>query len=224
MSAVLPVKVGRFSYLANLETIPELGKRRHVKNSKECKIELGSILLRIFSAFDKSVRLYNKEIVFTPVGSRGRGFEANYLNSKIIQCIQEEFPDNWYFGKYKRFILRIGGYLILFKKLNRLNFPMNVPTKNTLAINNQSMNSLFDDQADLYEPIVYFGYRKDVLDSLFDPKLVYIDEGKIGFAITENDLIEEIIADDRAYLEPNLVTPMAIKPEARRRRADVCDS
>ena len=152
------------------------------------------------------------------MSSRGRGFEANYLNSKIIQCIQKEFPDNWFFGKYKRFILRKDGYLILFKKLNASNLPMNVQTKNTMAIGNQAMRSLFDEQDDIFEPIVFLGYRKNNFGELTAPKLVYIDENKCKFEITEKDLIEESVAKNTVTLESKLVTPMAVKPSARQKK------
>lgn len=202
-----------------------LGKRRSVKNIKECQYELKDVLPRLFRAFNRAVTLYNKEIVFTPKISRGRGFEANYLNSKIVQCIQDEFPDDCFWGKYKRFILRKDGYIVLFKKLNKMNLPMNVQTKNATAIENQVQKSLFDDQEDVFEPIVFLGYRKNSFGEISAPKLVYIDEGLCKFEITENDLEKESsVLENIISLDSKPAASMTLKPEVIRKKKSIGDA
>ena len=162
----------------------EEGKRKRIINPKECEFELREILQRLFNTFWNAVRLYESEISLTPIQSRCRGFEANYLNSKIIQCIQAEFEDEWFFGKYNRFIFRINGYIILFKKLNKKDMPMNIPTKYSLSLTNQQQGSLFDKDDNGSEPILFFGYNKNRFGEIINPKVVYIDENEIRSTIT----------------------------------------
>ena len=90
-----------------------------------------------------------------------------------MQCIQKYFPVNWKFGKYKRFILRVNGYNVLFKKLNGKDMPMNVKTVLSDAIANQLQYSLFNDSPEVADPIVFFGYRKDKFETLH-PQNLYI--------------------------------------------------
>lgn len=195
--------------MAKLLKIPSYGKRKSVKSSKECQIDLKESLPVFFSAFDDALKLFNKEVVQTPVYARCRGFEANLLNSKMIQCIQDKFPEDWFFGKYKRFIVRKDGYIILFKKLNSKNLPMNVRTKNVVDIENQVMKSLFEEMEDIFEPVVFFGYRRDRFGNIGSPKLVYIDEGKCKFELTEKDILREHITTNSVSFSSN--TPMKLK-------------
>jgi hypothetical protein len=163
--------------------------KRRIISQDECISDLSDWLSLVFNAAGRAVTLFEKEIALTPPQSRSRGFEASFLNSKMIQCIQEDFPDNWKFGRYKRFILRLKGYNILFKKLNGRNFPMNIKTKSSDAIINQLQGDLFDvtnDFAAAAEPIVFFGYKKDGLGVIGDMKLVYIDENKVKWTVVED--------------------------------------
>ena len=78
----------------------ENNKRKRIISAKECEIELGSILTRLFEAYEDAVKQYNKEIVQTPLEARIRGFEAHLLNVKIVQSIQKYFSNDWKTGKY----------------------------------------------------------------------------------------------------------------------------
>ena len=144
----------------------------------------------MFQAFSEAVELFEQEIVLTPLASRAKNFEASLLNSKMMQCIQKYFPDNWRFGKYRRFILRVKGYNVLFKKLNGKDMPMNVKTFLSDAIANQLQYSLFNDSNEVIDPIVFFGYRKDRFGNIISPKLVYIDENHVKWIIDSNDIKE----------------------------------
>ncbi|PXZ44930.1 hypothetical protein DMB45_00330 [Sanguibacteroides justesenii] len=162
--------------------------KRKVISKKECLHDLESQLQTMFKAFSEAVKLFEQEIIITPIASRAKNFEASYLNSKMMQCIQKYFPANWKFGKYKRFILRINGYNVLFKKLNSKDMPMNVKTVLSDAIANQLQYSLFNDSPEVADPIVFFGYRKDKFGNIISPKLVYIDENHVKWVIDSADI------------------------------------
>jgi hypothetical protein len=132
--------------------------------------------------------MFNGEIISTPPEARARTFEAVLLNSKMIQCAQKNFPDNWKYGKYRRFILRVKGYNILFKKLDRNNRPMNIKTIFSEAINNQKQLELFDDSSGVTEPVIFFGYKKDRFGVINDPKIVYIDEDKLKWIVSSESI------------------------------------
>ena len=165
--------------------------KRRLASEKECKIDLNKELPILFKSFSYALSLYEKEIIQTPPESRARAFEASLLNSKMIQSIQKHFPENWRFGKYKRFILSVEGYTVLFKKLNSKDKPMNIKTLHNSAISNQRQMSLFSNEEEVVNPILIFGYRKDRVGNIFDPKLVYIDEEKVRWTITA-DAVEKV--------------------------------
>lgn len=163
-------------------------RKRRIISKKECLHDLKDELQTMFKAFREAVKLYEQEVVLTPPESRVKGFEASLLNSKMTQCVQKHFPSNWRFGKYRRFILRVNGFNILFKKLNKKNMPMNVRTKLVDAIANQLQLSLFDDYPEVIDPIVFFGYQKDKVGGITNPKLVYIDENQVRWGIDEAEV------------------------------------
>jgi len=174
--------------MAKLQKTANIAKRKRIINAKECEYDLREVLGGLFNAFQNAVRNYEKEIVQTPFSARCRGFEASLLNSKLIQSVQSIFNENWTFGKYKRFMLRINGYIILFKKLNGKDMPMNIPTRFSSSIQNQEQGNLFDMFDDGTEPILFFGYNKNRFGEIINPKLVYIDESKVKWTISESDI------------------------------------
>lgn len=173
--------------ILNINSNPNPSKRR-VASEDGCKKDLSNELPILFDAFTMAFKNYELEIVQTPPNSRARGFEASLLNSKMIQSIQETFPKYWKYGRYKRFTLNVNGYIILFKKLNNKNMPMNIQTKSVSDISNQLALSLFDENTYVAEPILFFGYKKNKFGQISDPKLVYIDENNLKWAITEHEL------------------------------------
>ncbi|AUC82554.1 hypothetical protein [Lacinutrix sp. Bg11-31] len=160
--------------------------KRRLASLEGCQNDLKNELLLMFSAFYSALNNYKEEVVQTPPEARARGFEASLLNSKMIQSIQEHFPRNWKFGKYKRFTLRINGYIILFKKFNQKGLPMNIKTKSVTAISQQLSIPLFDDTTFVAEPILFFGYSKDSIGRIINPKLVYIDEDQVKWEINRD--------------------------------------
>lgn len=188
--------------------------KRRIISSDECKLDLKNDLPKLFYALENAVTLFEKEIAQTPPTARVR-LEAALMNSKIIQCIQRDFQDQWTFAKYRRFVLRTKGYNILFKKLNKNNMPMNIKTNNNQAIMNQAQSpTLFDDPCSLVEPIVYFGYKVDKFGTVIDPKLVYIDDGKISWEIAKDDI-------DNIIVKNNYVTEEKKAPKLKSKATNI---
>lgn len=178
-------------------------KRRSI-NLKECLFDLHDVLPKLFQAFDRAKERFVKEVSDVPPESRIRGYEATVFNTRIVQSLQELFPNDWLFGKYRRFILRPDGYIFLVKKLNSKDMPMNIKTKTIDAIREQKQLSLFNDETDVSEPVLYFGYRNSRFGEISAPKVVYIDENKVKWTITEEDLD---ILTSPTYTPTSPVTP-----------------
>lgn len=77
--------------------------------------------------------------------------------------------------------------------------------------------SLFDDMGDVFEPVVFFGYRKDRFGNIHSPKLVYIDEGKVRFEITEKEIVNATINHDPISFHQSESASIQIKKNARTR-------
>ena len=172
----------------NLQKNPEMVHKRRTASKDECKIDLKKELPVLFEAFSNAHKTFENEVRQTPPLARARGFEASLLNSKMIQSIQEFFPENWKFGKYKRFTLRVNGYIVLFKKFDKKGMPMNIKTQRTDAISNQQVMPLFDDSTLVYEPILFFGYEKNRIGEILNPRLVYIDESQVQWVINDDSV------------------------------------
>lgn len=169
-----------------VDIFPRINKRKRLINPKECQFDMKDVLVEIFSAFHSAVKMFNEEIVNTPVEYRTRGMEASFFNSKLMQCIGRVFKSDLKCGKYGRRFLYKNGYIVLFKKLNSQGMPMNIKTKLTASIENQLQGNLFNDEEDGTSPIIFFGYTKTRFGELRNPRVVYIDEGKKKWEICEN--------------------------------------
>lgn len=199
--------------MTKVENVAEPAKRKRIINAKECEHDLREPLGKLFLAFWKAVRNYEKEILQTPFEARCRGFEASLLNSKLIQSVQSAFKESWTFGKYKRFMLRVNGYIMLIKKLNSKDMPMNIPTRFSSSIQNQEQGNLFDMYDDGTEPILFFGYNKSSLGEIINPKLVYIDENKVRWTITEHDIsLSNIVMD----VQPTSI-PLSVRQNIKKK-------
>ena len=171
----------------------------------------------MFQAFNEAFTSYEKEVIMTRPEARARGFEASLLNSKMIESIQNYFPNYWKFAKYKRFVLNVNGFVVLFKKLNGKDMPMNIKTKTVSAISNQLSLPLFNESRTIENPILFFGYKKNSTGNVYDPKLVYIDEDKVKWTITKSDIDEGGTVIDMSPSESPINTP-TLKDGALKRR------
>ncbi|PIB33206.1 hypothetical protein BFP78_02800 [Gaetbulibacter sp. 5U11] len=168
------------------ESTNRRGKRRQV-SKVECLQDLKKDLPKFFLAFNKAVKKFNKvSSLFNPE-SKVR-FNASVLNTSIVESFQEEFSNNWKWGKYKRFILKLEDYIFLVKKLNNNNKPMNIKTKHVNTISNQLSLSLFNSDVYQDDPILFFGYKIDRMGEIISPQIVYIDEDNVRWIVSENDV------------------------------------
>lgn len=175
----------------NKKSYPAKGrdnKRREVSR-KEASYDLKSQLIRMCKAFNKGVEHYHESIAAWQPVLRSKRFESIALNESINLALMKEFPNEWMFGKYRRFILRINGYLIFVKKLDKHDKPSNIKTKHVNTVSNQLALPLFSDEDAYTEPILFFGYSKDKQGEISSPRVVYIDEDQVKWIITENEVM-----------------------------------
>lgn len=173
---------------AKVDNFSRINKRKRVINPKECQLDMKDVLVEVFKAYHSAVKMFNEEIVNTPVQYRTRGMEASFFNSKLMQCIGRVFESELKCGKYGRRFLYKNGYIMLFKKLDSKGMPMNIKTKLSLSIENQLQGNLFNEEEDGSSPIIFFGYTKTRFGELRNPRVVYIDEGKKRWELDESML------------------------------------
>ena len=112
---------------------------------------------------------------------------AVLLNAKLTEAFISQFPENWKKGKYGRVIFRWEEVQLLIKKLNNNSKPSYIPTLLSDSIINQEQQSLFaDDEASKEEPILIFGYTKDALGQITNPRIVYFN-GKVEWVIDQEE-------------------------------------
>lgn len=82
--------------VTKIESTSRSGKRRQVYKD-ECLLDLKKDLPKIFKAFNKGVKKFNKvSSMFNPE-SKVR-FDASVLNTSIVESLQVEFSNNWKWG------------------------------------------------------------------------------------------------------------------------------
>ena len=164
------------------------GKRVLAVN-ETCKIELKNDIQLLYKAYEEALIKTSKVLSIIPIHSRSRILEASVIQSCFAESLMNNFPNKALYGRYRRLILRLKGYLILFKKLDKKGYPMNTKTKNVQSILNQNLTlDLFSESDYNDEPILYFGYQKNRIGEYVNPKLIYIDEEEIKFTIDEADI------------------------------------
>lgn len=169
--------------------------KRRIISKKEALNDLMDVMPLLFKSFKEGVNLFNDRIVDFPVSSRDRLLETSVFRSCVIEKFEEIFSDALKIGKYKRVIIRRNGCQILFKKLNNYNLPMNIVTKLSESIYNQIQHPLFNESFGVSEPIIFFGYRKNRFGEMCDPKLVYIDEGRVQWVVNESEIQGSSVVD-----------------------------
>lgn len=163
--------------------------KRMLATFETTKVELKNELLLLFQTFEEAMVKANKALAFFPTYSRSRTLEASVVQSCFAEVLVKNFEGKAFFGKYKRLVLQAKGYVILFKKLDNNGYPMNVKTMNVQSMLNQNqILDLFQDTEYNYDPIVFFGYKKNKFGQYINPQLVYIDENQISFTIELHDL------------------------------------
>ena len=180
--------------------------KRALATLDACKLDLKKDLPRMFGVFNTALNRANKSINSYPPESRARGFEATIMQTSFMDELQKEFGNNTFFGKHKRIVFRKNGYIILFKKLDKKGYPMNIKTQNVQSILSQNqVLDLFAKSDYNEEPILYFGYQRDKFGNFVNPQLIYIDDGEIKFTINQNDVgvIKPILKAEKSAKEVN---------------------
>lgn len=191
------------------------GKRRQVTKD-ECLQDLKKELPKLFLAFNNGVKKYNTVASMFKHESKVR-FNATVLNTAIIESLQNEFFENWKWGKYKRFILKVEDYIFLVKKMNSNNKPMNIKTQHVNTISNQLSLSLFDNEIYQDDPILFFGYKVDRMGEICSPQIVYIDESNVRWIVSENEVLS--IERLTKSIVPNKSINISLKEELRSKKA-----
>lgn len=96
---------------------------------------------------------------------------------------------------------------------------MNVPTILTQAISNQLTLPLFSGESRAEDPILFFGYQKDRFGNIVNPQLVYLDEDKLQWVITEQDL-DTKISVQLPKEAPKVAEPLLKKGKGSDRKAN----
>lgn len=175
----------RSEYINNSRTRQ---RKRRLANLTSCRVELDEVLKNLFLGFDTVLEKTNDTLKLFKPQDRARVLEASVIQTFLASEIFERFGNKAFYGKYRRLILNINGYIILFKKLNKKGYPMNIKTQNIQNILNQQQTlELFSDADYADEPILYFGYQKNRIGDFVNPSLVYIDEGEIKFKIDKDN-------------------------------------
>ena len=66
---------------------------------------------------------------------------------------------------------------------------MNIKTKSVEAITQQLLLPLFNEVNFVEEPILFFGYKKNEIGNLSEPKLIYLDEEHVQWVVTMDEVI-----------------------------------
>ena len=159
--------------------------KRILANYEGCKFDLADELPKMFMVFKEALENTKEQLLNFKPQFRSRALEASIMQSFFAEKLENYFSSKVFRGKYKRLILRVNGYLILFKKLNNKGYPMNIKTVNVQSIlNQQQVLDLFADSDYNDEPLLYFGYQVNRFGEYHSPQLVYIDDNIIKFSIS----------------------------------------
>ncbi|WP_411810822.1 hypothetical protein ACLB9Y_11405 [Chryseobacterium scophthalmum] len=166
------------------------GKRR-LANYDGCLHDLKDTLPDLFDVFKAAVDKTNDKLKDFKPEARSGNLEPTILQTCFAEELFSRFKFKASYGKFFRITLRSNGYIILFKKLSNTNKPMNILTKNVQNINNQkqTLNLFATNDSDYQdEPILFFGYKKNKLNKIVDPQLVYLDEGHVKFTVKQSEV------------------------------------
>ena len=149
----------------------------------------------MFTAYFKAIDKFNVEIDQTIPEARVRLY-STLLNAKLVESFILTFPDNWTNGKYGRVIFRWDDVQIIIKKLNAKGKPSYIPTLLSDKILSQYQSDLFEgDDSAKAEPVLIFGYTKDKMGQLVDPRIVYFDND-VKWELTKDDVLRKPVTHE----------------------------
>ena len=183
--------------------------KRKSADYDRCKSDLEDDFITLLEAFSKAIEKANITLSNFSMIDWSRNLEASVIQSALSSILSKFYNDKVCYAKHKRLVLRLKGYLILFKKLGEDGFPMNIETDSSLAILNQSQQiELFPESNYNNLPILFFGYTKNKVGQFTNPKLLYIDNEQIQFSISEKDYKSGL----KLSVNQNLFTDEVDKP------------
>ena len=193
--------------------IAKKNKKRKFLTKENCIKKIFDNLHGVFTAYSNAVDKFNMEIRQTIPEARIR-LNAALLNAKMTESFIRTFPSNWRMGKYNRVIFRFDGVQLIIKKLDKMDKPSSIPTKFWTSISNQEQLSLFKDNTDIEEPILIFGYTKDRMGQIDNPRIIFYD-GEKKWSITREDVKLKPMAKE---ISTNV--DVSVKKEKRKRKID----
>lgn len=195
-------------------TLRHLQGKRRLANLDACQFDLSEQLDELFAVFDLAVQKSGEILSEIPVEARAKGCEVGILNSCFAEFALRAFGNNVSYAKNRRFVIHLNGYLILFKKLDKKGMPMNIKTNSVSKISKQQLSiHLFSETGYEDAPILHFGYQVNNVGAIESPRLIYIDEGRIQFMIT--DIREKIQVFD-LFSTPDVTDTVEIsKPKLK---------
>lgn len=193
--------------------IAKNNKKRKFLTKENCMKKISDNLHGVFTAYSNAVDKFNMEIRQTIPEARVR-LSAALLNAKMTESFIRTFPSNWRIGKYNRVIFRFDGVQLIIKKLDKTDKPSSIPTKFWTSISNQEQLSLFKDDTEVEEPILIFGYTKDRMGQIDNPRIIFYD-GEKKWSITREDVKLKPVAKK---ISTNV--DVSVKREKRKRKID----
>lgn len=155
---------------------------------------LKDVLIDIFTSYSEGVEKYNEDIQGKYPDMMCR-LDPMLLNYHISASMRKKFPSQFRIGKYGRLIFRWEGVQMIVKKVDKNGKPSYVKTKISDTITNQLQFELFKDESGIEEPILIFGYTKDSLGCVVNPRIIFYDDG-VKWQILESDLNTTPISKD----------------------------
>ncbi len=192
----------------------EISSKRQAITKEEAVELLRQYAELIFSAYDSALDKYNVEIRQTNPIARTR-LSSALLNAKMVESFADMFPDNVTLGKYGRVLFRYERCQLIIKKLSSTSRPSYISTKLSNTILTQGQAELFDgDENARREPLLTFGYTKDRLGNLVNPRIVYFDEEPIWEIVPSDFAVTLPFTDNVERIEVRL------KKKQRERKAE----
>lgn len=160
---------------------------------------------RIISVIEEAFDAMSDEISGRSPSYLNHLSRSNRMNEQIKGRITDEYGTTVKRLPYNRFGLFIGGYVILFKKLDKFGRPMNIPTTNSIALTGQGVLN-FPGEPE----IIHVGYtvdpsweaiRKINAVKVEDQQVVWSSDLKAFAAARITTIIPKVIETDEEQLD-----------------------
>ena len=204
------MKKNLFNYEVSDLVVNRNGKRR-LATKDVVSTELKQQFKLMLQCFKNAIKRANEKIADIAPGAMSRNHYPSLVQTTLFEQFVLNKELNAKKGKNGRTVMVILDYVILSKLLDKNSKPMNIKTLSVNDILSQKSNalSLYDGES----PILFFGYKKDKFGAYVDPQLVYIDENKVKFSITEQDIQMDLFMNNT----PDELNIVEVKPTLKRK-------